>query len=262
MKEIFIPIQCPTCGSLLINNGPYLECSNPFCCEVQKHKIMKWIQKMDIMFLSDKTIEKLMYAELVNCISDLYFLTLQSVQELDGFGEGFKRVIDEIQKSKNPTLAKFMAGFDIDGIGERIWNTIIKELQIKDLDDLFSKKYSDFLSVNGIGGTRAEIIEQALKDQKDELIHTYQIVGCNNKNEEKIIGKLSGKSFAFTGALPIKRAEAEKRVIELGGIIGSVNKNLTYLVSNDFESGSAKAEKAKALGIILMTGEDFLKLIN
>ena len=64
-------------------------------------------------------------------------------------------------------------------------------------------------------------------------------------------GLLTVKSFCFTGELvTMKRADAEKLVKENGGTTkSSVTKDLSYLVTNDTESGSSKNQKAQKFGI-------------
>ena len=70
---------------------------------------------------------------------------------------------------------------------------------------------------------------------------------------------LTGKSFCFTGAMSISRKEAIDMVESLGGEVkSSVSKGLTYLVTNDKNSGSGKNKKAVELGIAILDEKDFL----
>lgn len=58
------------------------------------------------------------------------------------------------------------------------------------------------------------------------------------------------------------RAKLEAMVVENGGTNSAVKKGLTYLVTDDTESGSAKNVKAKELGIPVITSTEFLKLVQ
>ena len=82
--------------------------------------------------------------------------------------------------------------------------------------------------------------------------------------EEIAGGALSGKSFCFTGELrTMKRADAEAMVKKAGGSCkSSVTKDLSYLVTNDTESGSSKNVKAAKFGIPIINEEEFLRLVN
>ena len=75
---------------------------------------------------------------------------------------------------------------------------------------------------------------------------------------------LTGKSFCFTGELrTMKRSDAQNLVKEKGGIVkSSVVKGLSYLVTNDSSSGSAKNEKAASLGIPVIDEDAFLSLVK
>jgi DNA ligase (NAD+) len=261
--EIKIPIRCPSCGAKLVKNGPFLECSNPDCNEVKVHQIMKWTNTMGIMHLAKSTVNKLRANCLCADITELYHLkdNFEKIQQIDGLGSGFKRVLDEIEKAKNIPLAKFLAGFDMDGIGETIWQNIIDELEVKSLDDFFNLEYEDFVTVPGIGDTRAADIVEHLLDNHIELKGLAKVVGVVVQKKTKIVGGLTGKSFCFTGKLEtMKRSEAEEMVVLKGGAIGSVKKGLTYLVTNDAHSGSSKNKKAAELGIKLIDETAFLKM--
>jgi DNA ligase (NAD+) len=61
----------------------------------------------------------------------------------------------------------------------------------------------------------------------------------------------------------MKRSRAEEKVKALGGSVkSSVVKDLSYLVTNDPESGSAKNQKARTLGIPIINEEQFLALLE
>ncbi|MDR2457809.1 MAG: hypothetical protein LBD41_04945 [Clostridiales Family XIII bacterium] len=265
MKKIpiIVPTVCPTCGEKLVKNGPFLECSNDNCPDILVHRIHKWINVMNIMHLSTQTIDKLISAGLVKKIADLYKLTLDDVQNLDGFGLGFQRVIDEINRSRNPSLDLFLAGFDIDGIGRRIWKPIVEELNLKTISDVLSIQAEKLIAIPGIGETRAIIILENIIKLHEELLETEKIVGIAAPQKLNTSGPLKGLSFCFTGALnSMKRAEAEALVIAKGGTVFSVKKGLSMLVTNDTSSNSSKNVKAKELGIKVINENQFLELLK
>ena len=65
-----------------------------------------------------------------------------------------------------------------------------------------------------------------------------------------------------TGTLEtLTRDDAHKKIVELGGNVGSqVSKNTTYLVAG--ENPGSKLEKAEGLGIEVLTEKEFLEMIN
>jgi DNA ligase (NAD+) len=101
---------------------------------------------------------------------------------------------------------------------------------------------------------------EELRGEMDALLATGRL----HIVSEAAGGALAGKSFCFTGELKsMKRAEAEARVRALGGTAkSSVTKGLSYLVTNDPGSGSAKNLKARELGVAILDEDAFLELIG
>ncbi len=76
---------------------------------------------------------------------------------------------------------------------------------------------------------------------------------------EKTGQKLAGKSFVFTGSIKIDRTEAQEIVRKLGGeVSSSVSKNTSYVVVG--ENAGSKLDKARELGVKIITEKDFLEL--
>ena len=77
-------------------------------------------------------------------------------------------------------------------------------------------------------------------------------------------GRLSNKSLMFTGGFKkMSRSEAKAIAEENGAkILGSVSKNLNYLVIGDSKPTKKKIEKAKKLKIDLITEEKWYDLLN
>ena len=71
---------------------------------------------------------------------------------------------------------------------------------------------------------------------------------------------ISGKTFVVTGSVNhfSNRDELKKTIESYGGkVVGSVSKKTDYLLNNDINSTSSKNTKAKALGVKIITEEDF-----
>ena len=271
LQPVEIPTTCGTCGSTLQNDGTRLFCPNPKCSKRALHQIEKWISVLDIRDFGTTLIKNLFDAKDIQSIYDIYkldeetltkhFLNEESIEK-DKVSLGAKKVLQAIEKSKNVTLAKFIAGFDIEGIGETMVEKLI-EGGFSTLDSLLSASEQDFSDVYMFAEITAKTLFNGLKDNKEEMeklvkenIITIESTAVENP-------KLAGLSFCFTGELyTMKRAEAEKKVKALGGTTkSSVVKGLSYLVTNDTSSGSAKNVKAQNLGIPVINEEEFLKML-
>ena len=96
-----------------------------------------------------------------------------------------------------------------------------------------------------------------------ELLERLEKTGVrieNNKYETKN-NKLNGKTFVLTGSLSgMERGEAKEKIRALGGEISeSVSAKTDFVVAG--ENPGSKYDKAKKLGVKIITEQEFLKLI-
>ena len=97
-----------------------------------------------------------------------------------------------------------------------------------------------------------------------DLLHKLHQLRIHPVSSFKAItnGKLSGKTFVLTGALPtLSRDDASALIRDAGGnVTGSVSKNTNYLLTG--ESAGSKFDKAKELGVHIISEAEFLKMIG
>jgi DNA ligase (NAD+) len=177
--------------------------------------------------------------------------------------------------AKPMTLAKFVSLFDLRGFGEK---------KFPDLDQLepFKGVYEDpeavlaGVTVNDLqkhhpaSMVSEDVIQKfafefALK--REDMINCIKTGLVKLEAAKKVEvkdGKLSGKSFCFTGKAEAigSRSKCEELVIANGGTISSCKKGLSFLVTDDTESGSSKNKKAKELGIPVITSFEFKEMIK
>jgi DNA ligase (NAD+) len=162
------------------------------------------------------------------------------------------------------SLAGFVAGFDFEGVGELIMERVVSS-GCDTLEKLRAVEAADLAQLWGIGTIPAETIVQGLKDAKEEIdkVLSSGVISIAPPPPEES-QKLRGLSFCFTGELKtMKRSAAEEKIKALGALAkSSVVKGLSYLVTNDTESGSAKNKKAKELGVSIINEEQFLAILE
>jgi DNA ligase (NAD+) len=122
----------------------------------------------------------------------------------------------------------------------------------------------DLAAVYGLGEITAKVIVDGLIEtaaEMDAALAAGVISIAEPPHEET--QPLRGQTFCFTGELAsMKRNQAEEKIKALGASAKStVVKGLSYLVTNDPGSGSAKNKKARELGIPIINEEEFLILI-
>ena len=268
-SEIVIPSNCETCGSSLINEGTRLYCPNKNCSKRVLHQLLKWVQVVDIRDLGETLVNSLFEKKVVQAISDIYKLNVETLTPFflneesiaaEKKSLGAEKVIKSIENHKNISLEAFVAGFDIEGIGETTVEKLVSA-GFNSLEKLLNASVDEVSSVYGFAEIMAKTFVNGLKENAEEM----KILSSTYVNIiKKESGSLSGKSFCFTGELvTMKRADAENLVKNAGGSCkSSVTKDLSYLVTNDTTSGSSKNVKAAKLGIPIISENEFLQMIN
>ncbi len=265
--DVDVPCTCEVCGTKLVDEDSRLFCPNKMCEKRVLHQLLKWVSVVDIRDLGETLVVSLFKSGLVRSISDFYrlkekdlvpfFLNEQSIA-MEKESLGAKKVLKSINDSKNVSLQAFIAGFDIEGIGE----TTVEKLMAagyNSLEKLLSLSQQQIEAVYGFAQVMAKTAVEGFAENKDEMLSlASNFVSIKNAAG----GIFEGKSFCFTGELKsMKRSDAENIVKELGGSCkSSVTKDLSYLVTNDVSSGSSKNLKAAKLGIPVIDEMEFLKI--
>lgn len=268
-SPVVFPDKCECCGSKLIDNGSRLYCPNKKCSKRILHQLLKWVQVADIRDLGETLVTQLFEKGKVQSISDLYKL---SAEDLTPFflneeslaaekkSLGAEKVAASIQNHRKMSLAVFIAGFDIEGIGETTVEKLVAA-GFNTLNALLNMTVEQASAVYGF----AEILAKTAVDGLNENALEMRFLAENFVEiVQDSVGKLVGKSFCFTGELhSMKRNDAEALVKANGGTCkSSVTKDLSYLVTNDVSSGSSKNQKAVKFGIPVINEEQFIKMLE
>jgi DNA ligase (NAD+) len=262
---ILFPTRCDSCGADLVDGGARLYCPNPLCPKRLHHRLEKWVSVLDIRELGDKLLRQLFDKGCLRQIADLYTLAAPELAALDRMGEiSAAKVIRHIRDPRELSLAAFVAGFDFDGVGETIMDKVAAA-GFDTLEKLRCAAVEDLAAVYGLGEISARTIVEGLAETGAEMdrVLAAGIIGIAPPPPADS-QPLRGCSFCFTGELvSMKRKEAEERIKALGGSAKtSVVKDLSFLVTNDPESKSAKNVKARELGVAIIDEARFLDLLK
>jgi DNA ligase (NAD+) len=263
-SEIRFPTICGICGSALEDSGTRLYCPNPSCPKKLHHRLEKWVSVLDIRELGEKLLRQLFDSGRVKAIADLYSLTAEELAEFERMGElSAAKVIRHIRAKRELSLSAFIAGFDFEGVGELIMEKAV-QAGFDTLEKIRTAGVEELSGVHGLGEITAGIIVQGLEECAGvmDAVLASGIISIAPPLSEKD-APLKGSSFCFTGELKsMKRNQAEEKVKALGGSAkNTVAKDLTYLVTNDPESGSAKNKKALEYGVKIIDEETFLSIL-
>lgn len=217
---------------------------------------------LNIEGLGEKNVEALVDSGLVSSLSDLYRLTPVAVAKLERFAElSANNLVEAIQKSKTPPLAKFIAALGIRHVGIQTASALATAFG--SIEKLAEATEDDLLKIPDIGQIVAESILAYFSDEDNlKQLSELKELGLKPYFEDPNQLPLHGQSYIISGTLDsMGREEAEDNLRKKGATITSgVVKTTTALIVGA-KPGKSKLEKAEKLGIKIITEADFLKLI-
>lgn len=264
-KKFKMPLKCPECGSHIVKDGAYYRCTNINCPKAIKESIKHFVSRkaMNIEGFGDKIVEQLVERGTIKDISDIYKLNKEVLMSMDRIGEKLaENLISSIQQSKGTTFAKFIYALGIRHVGEYVAKLLVK--RFKTLENLKRAKREELLSIDGIGEEIAESVISFFNESKNvetvEKLLSYGVHFTDQDSLEKE-SAVKDKSFLFTGTLSKPREHYKMLIEEKGGIVrNSVSKKLDFLIVG--ENPGSKFDKAKNLGITVITEKELLKILE
>ena len=272
-KLVQLPQNCPECNSKLIleSNEAITKCINYRCAAKLKGLLRHWVSKgsMNIDGLGEKIINQLVNEGYVKSIADLYKLEIDSLLELERFGEkSANNLLIEINESKNKNWHKQLYGLGIPHIGEANAKSLSNNFNsIEELNAIAKESPENISNIYGFGNEMKDAIVKWFDDSNNQtLIKELKAIGFSlkesldsnyNSNQSNVF---DGKSFVLTGTLDsLTRDEAKELIESAGGkVSSSISKKTDFLVSG--EKAGSKLNKAQELGVKIIN-ENELKLL-
>lgn len=265
-RKIEIPSHCPSCNSLLVQKGPLLFCENHYGCREQIiDRLSHFCSRnaFNIEGVSEKSIEAFYEKLGVTKASDLFLLKEEDLLKLEGFKEKkAKNMINSIENSKIIELNRFLFALGIIEVGSKTARDIASHF--KTLTGIKNASLESLAEIEDVGNIIAQNIFDFFRDQENlQEIDSLFKLGVKIKEVEmdQKSDVLKGKSIVITGTLSRPRADFERMIETHGGkSSSSVSAKTDFLLLG--ENAGSKLEKAKSLGIKILSEQDFLKLIN
>lgn len=261
------PDACPVCGAPLVKSEDEaaVRCSDIDCPAQIFRRIVHFASKgaMDIDGLGPAIVRALLDNGLITSVADLYTIKKADLLELDNFKEkSAENLINAIEKSKAQPLDRLVFALGIPNIGQASAKLLCDKFG--DLDNICAASEEEIADIEGFGDIMASAVTKELAEpHMRELIAKLAECGVNTKYQKvQVDSRFEGKTFVLTGTLPtLKRAEAKALIEKYGGkASGSVSKKTAYVLAGE-EAGS-KLDKARSLGIEIITEEQFLDMIK
>ncbi|MCX0388172.1 NAD-dependent DNA ligase LigA [Clostridium perfringens] len=265
-KEIEEPKVCPACGAHLVHEGVHIYCENTLGCKPQMVKTIVHFagrEAMNIAGFSEKTAEQLFEKLDIRDISDLYKLEYEKLLDLDKFGpKKAQNLLDAIEKSKDCTLEAFLYSLGIPNVGVKTAKDLVKRFE--SLENLEKATFEELVSVQDVGDIVARSIIEFFKEERTlKVINELLSLGVNPHYEKKEVleSQFMGKTVVVTGTLEnYSRTSIKEKLESLGAkVSGSVSKKTDFVIAG--EAAGSKYDKAKSLGVTILSEEEFENMI-
>ncbi len=268
-KKYKLPDTCPVCGARVVRlpGEAVARCENVSCPAQVKESIRHFASKgaMDIDGLGEKLIDQLVEKGLIKSYTDLYFLTLDQLKNLERMGEkSAQNLLEAIDKSRNVPLDRFLYALGIRHVGEHIARVLANHFG--SLDKIKNASEEELMAIHEIGPQVAKSIVQFFSEKRNlETLKKLFEGGVRIQEPQPQAGadnRFAGMTFVFTGALErFTRDEAERLVEERGGrAASSVSRKTTYVVAGP--GAGSKLAKARELGIPVISEKEFLEMLK
>ena len=232
---------------------------------MNKARLEFWASKdaMDMDTVGPSLIQQLYEKGLVKNPAGFYKLTMEKLLTLEGVKEKTaQNIYNAVQESKTRPLKRFITALIIKNVGKETADILANEYGT--LDNLMNASVENLAAINGIGEKMGKDIYEFFHDKKNiKMIKELRTLGVEPPPAEVPKSELfKGKSIVITGTLSnMTRDEANDLIKQYGGkAASSVSKNTSYLVVG-LNPGS-KFDKAQKLGVIILTEDEFLEMIN
>lgn len=265
-----IPTMCPDCQTKLVKleSEVALYCVNENCPAQIKGKLIHFASRgaMDIEGLGEAIINLFVDKGYLKSFVDIYNLPkiADELKSLEGFGQkSIDNLFASIEKSKIQPFHKVLFALGIRYVGAGVARKLTNAF--KTIQNLKNKSTEELEQVDEIGPSiSGSLIQYFSNSENISIIDLLIEKGLNFETEipELANQKLNGLSFVVTGSLSsFTRDEAKEKIISAGGkFVTSVSKKTDYLVAG--ENAGSKLEKAKELGVKILSEEEFHNLLN
>ena len=288
-RPILMPAQCPFCGGEVGRRkttsgeaGVILECRNAACPKKSTGKIDRWITSLDIQGIGDSVLEAMLDRFGIEDAADLYALDARAgelaeliINDDKGIRLGDKRartILDAINATRTLGLAQFLGSLGIEGAGVRRIE-LMMEAAAGELDTLEQwrsgrlrePEFAERAGVPNLGGPIQDGID-AMSGVIDKMLANGVVITAPQRD---VVGDDTARepvrTVCISGKLPSgkKKSDYEGPLAAVGmKLVDTVTRDTTYLVLADPQSASSKAEKARKLGIEVISEEQLEAMVG
>ena len=262
--------NCPACGTKLVREegGAVYFCPNHFGCEPQIKGMIEHFVSRKAMYINmgEETVNQFYKAGLIKNAADLYTIKAEDIMKLDRWAEkSANNFVESVRNSLQVPYERVLYALGIRYVGE----TVAKRLAnaFHNINNLINSSFEQLVAVDEIGETIAKsIINHFSIESNCILVQRLKTYGVRFALDEAILAEktelLNGMTFVISGTFLLHSRDEYKALIEKNGGKNSVSVSAKtdYILAGE-NMGPAKLEKARKLGIKIISEEEFLKML-
>lgn len=261
------PTVCPDCGTPLVKEEDEARwfCPNSNGCPTQiKGRILHFMSRQAMNILAgDATVDQLYTLGLVRNPADLYSLTSGQLLMLEGWKErSVQRFLESVRASREITFDHVLFAIGIRFVGQTTAKAMARHFG--NIDAIASASREDLLQVSDIGEVIADSILKFFSDEANvRMVERLKEAGLQFSFESGVLksSALDGLTVVISGNFSISRDEMKKLVEENGGKNGSSVSSRTSFLLAGSKPGPEKVKKAEALGVRIVSEEEFMSML-
>ena len=267
------PTTCPECGAQLVRaeGEAAWRCPNEIGCPPQiKGRLEHFVTRkaMNIDGLGAETISMLYDNGLLHTVADIYDLTLPQLAVQERLGEkSAQNILAGIEASKQVPWQRVLYALGIRMVGETTAKKIAR--RFNSIDTLQWATKDELTAIEDVGEQIADNIITWFQDLRNlELLMRLKHAGlqlqqASEDSIDEAKQTLRGLTIVISGTFQMHSRDEYKEMIERygGKNSGAVSKSTSLILAGE-NMGPAKKDKANALGIRMITEQEFLNMIE
>ncbi len=265
--QVELPDRCPACTSALVWRGDFLRCTHLTCPAQIEQRVVHWFRTLgNADWFGIKTVQRIVAAG-YDTLEKIYAMTETDFVDL-GFGPvQSKNLAQALQISRDKPVEdwRFLAALGIPDLGVGDSRKLLVHTPLEKLPEM---RAAQIVQIEGFGEITSRSIEQGLSEIRDTLHHLL-LLGFNIERrsvppaESSPDSPLHDKFIVFTGKMVQgSREEMQELARRLGANVQTAVNSKTDLLVCGEKVGASKLEKARKLGVQLITEADFSQMVK
>ena len=263
--------QCPECGTPLVRyeGEAAFYCPNDTGCAPQlKGRIEHFISRkaMNIDSLGPETVDEYFRQGLLHNVADLYALTLEQMNDGGNRTRSAQKILQAIERSKQVPFERVVFALGIRFVGETSARFLARAF--RNIEALQSASLEALMQVEGVGEVIARSVTAYFQNPDNRLlVQRLADAGVQmslaQEAETPASAILAGQSIVISGVFEHHSRDEYKALIEQHGgkNVSSISTKTSFILAGS-NMGPAKLQKAEALGIKLVSEDEFLAMLQ